>query len=216
MRKGMVSLLLISIAIIFSGCVSAEETIYQSLEGVVKKEKDFEDQQAPLAKLEAAEKNLFDEIMALGMKEFNQITQKADEALKNLDEREELMKKEKEALDAAKQEFNTVVKEMDKIKGDKLQKQAKELQTLMENRYESYDKIFTAYNQGLEEDRKIYQLLKNEDLKLEELEEQIQLVNDTFATVMEANDEFNEQTEIFNEAKLNFYKAAGINVEATK
>ena len=49
MKKGFISIILVTIALIFSGCASAEETIYESLEEVVKKEKDFEDQQKPLA-----------------------------------------------------------------------------------------------------------------------------------------------------------------------
>ena len=82
-------------ASIATGCSSPHDSIYQTLEETAVIEKDFNKQQNSIAELETDEKSLFDEITALGMKDFEKATKLADEALKNLDKREEYIKKRK-------------------------------------------------------------------------------------------------------------------------
>ncbi|MBS4198802.1 YkyA family protein [Bacillus sp. FJAT-49732] len=214
MKKLHTIIFIILLAVILSACSSAEENIYKALEATAAKEVGFEKQQEPLKKLETNEKEIFDQIMDLGMKEFEQISKLADDALANLDQREEHMKKEKDSIDESKKEFQLASEELGKLKDEKLKKQADELQGLMNKRYESYEKLFSSYMNGLQEDRKIYEIIKNEDLKLEDLEAQIEASNEAYDSVFEANKQFNEQTEKFNEAKLNFYKDAGLKVES--
>ena len=76
----------------------------------------------------------------------------------------------------------------------------------MNNRYESHETLFKAYNNGLAEDRKIYEMLKDEDLMLEDLELQIETTNAIYESVFEANTQFNQLTEEFNDAKIKFYE----------
>ncbi|MCR2820872.1 YkyA family protein [Lederbergia panacisoli] len=213
MRKVHTIVFILLLSVILSACSSTEKNIYQTLEETAAKEADFEKQQEPLKRLETNEKDIFDQIMDLGMKEFDQISKLADEALAILDQREEHMKKEKQSLEESKKEFQLASEEFDKIKDDKLKKQADELQELMNSRYESYDKLFSSYMNGLAEDRKIYEMIKNEDLKIEELQAQIEASNEAYDSVYEANNQFNEQTKKFNEAKLKFYKDSGLNIE---
>ncbi|MBS4217902.1 YkyA family protein [Bacillus sp. FJAT-49711] len=215
MKKVHTIVFILLLSVILSACSSTEKNIYQTLEETAAKEADFEKQQEPLKKLEANEKELFDQIMDLGMKEFDQISKLADDALTNLDQREEHMKKEKQSLEESKKEFQLASEEFDKIKDEKLQKQADELQELMNNRYESYDKLFSSYMNGLAEDKKIYEMIKNEDLKIEDLQAQIEASNEAYESVFEANSQFNEQTKKFNEAKLKFYKDSGLNIETS-
>lgn len=199
--------------LILTGCTSAEDNIYEVMEATAKKEENFEKQQEPLAKLEAEEKAIFDEIMELGMKEFDQITELADQALANLDEREELLKIEKESIESSKSEFQKVAEEIGKIKDEELKEEADQLQSIMENRYATHDKLYDFYLQGLNEDRKIYELIKKEDLEMEELAEQIEKTNEVYEMIIQENNLFNEQTDQFNEAKLQFYNNAGIKIQ---
>ncbi|MBS4177276.1 YkyA family protein [Lederbergia citrea] len=213
MNKLHIFVMVFVFSFIISGCASPEESIYETVEATAVKEENFDKQQEPLAELEAAEKSLFDKIMALGMKEFDQITKLADEALVNLDKREEFMKKEKESLDASKEELNKATEEINKIKDNELKKQAEEMQQLMNNRYKTHEQLYSAYLSGLSEDRKIYQLIKDKNLKMEDLTDQIEKANQAYESVFELNSQFNEQTEKLNEAKIKFYKNAGINIE---
>jgi hypothetical protein len=215
-RKLFIGVIIFIFASVVAGCSSPKDNIYQTLEETAAKEKEFNNQQEPIAELETQENSLFDEIMTLGMKEFEETTKLADEALKNLDKREELMKKEKEALDAAKKEFTKFSGEIEKIKDEKLKAQATELQALMNKRYESHHQLFEAYSNGLNEDRKIYEMIKDEDLMLEDLELQIETTNAIYESVFEANTQFNQLTEEFNDAKIKFYEEFGINIEKSK
>lgn len=217
MKRLLISTFIFAIAVIASGCTSSPtESIYQTLEETAVKEKEFQLQQGPLADLEKAENELFDEILTLGMKEFDEISKLADEAMANLDEREKLLKKEKESLDASKEAFKKAEEEITKLKDEKLNKQASELQSLMKKRYESYEKLYNTYNKGIAEDRKIYEMIKDKELKMEDLQTQIDATNKAYENVFEANNEFNELTEKFNEAKVNFYKESGIQLEDEK
>lgn len=56
--------------------------------------------------------------------------------------------------------------------------------------------------------------MKNKDLKLEEVEQQIAAANKAQERVIEANKQFNQFTKKFNEEKSAFYKAAGIQNES--
>ena len=211
-RFGLIGVFLL---IFMAACTSPENTIYEVMEATAKKEDGFEKQQEPLAKLEADEKAIFDEIMDLGMKEFDEITKLADEALANLDEREELIKKEKQSIDESREEFKKATEEFNKIKDEKLKEEADHLQSLMNNRYETHNTLYELYLQGLEEDRKIYELIKKDDLQMEELSAQIDTTNQVYESIIKENSQFNEQTEQFNEAKLQFYKNAGIQIKTS-
>lgn len=213
MKKIYMGALILMFAFLVSGCVSSDEKIYEALEQTAVKESDFEKLQQPLADLELKEKSLFDEMMALGMKDFEEITKLADEAIGNLDQRESLMKKEKEAMDASKSQFDQFNSQINQIKDEKVKKQAEQLKKVMEDRYESHENLYKSYLDGLAEDRKIYNLIKDKELKIEDLEVQIESTNKVYEKVFTYNEEFNLLTEKFNEAKASFYKEAGINAK---
>lgn len=213
LMKKLITFLAIGIlAVTVAACSSPEETVFQVMEDAASQENAFEKQQKPMNKLESDEKALFDEIMELGMKEFDQIQKLADEALVNLDERRKLIDKEKEALEKSKEEFQKAKTELDKIKDGELKKEAQKLADLMDERYSAYDTLYSAYLTGLSEDKKIYELMKDEELSMEKLEKQIEASNNAYEKVQEANNTFNEKTEGFNEKKLEFYNKAGFNI----
>ena len=108
MNKLYMGIVFLIFAFVLSGCSpspSPEENIYQTMEETAVKEADFEKYQQPLTDLEKEEKALFDEMMDFGMKDFEKISELADQALVNLDKREEMMKEEKAVLDASQEEF---------------------------------------------------------------------------------------------------------------
>lgn len=55
-------------------------------------------------------------------------------------------------------------------------------------------------------------MFQNEELTLEELEQQINLINETYEKVVAANESFNKLTDQYNNAKVSFYKKAGLEV----
>ena len=94
---------------------SPEERVVKILDKTVEKESDFSEKQEPLNDLEKEEKEIYEKIIKLGMKEYDQIVELSDEALKNIEKREELIEKEKESMDASKKQFDKMEGQTDEI-----------------------------------------------------------------------------------------------------
>ncbi len=216
-----ISLLSIMLAGVLSlaGCLgkqSPEEKMFEELEKVVSIEKDFEEQQEPLVKLEKEEKKIYEQIISLGMKEYDQIVKLSDEALAIADKRSGHIEKEKESIGDSAKEFENVPGLIEDIEDQALKKQAKELQKTMEERYEIHDGLYENYKKGIQYDKELYEMLKDKELSFEKLEEQINKVNAVYEVVLEKNKEFNNKTDQYNKQKMAFYKEAGIEVKEEK
>lgn len=208
--------LLIGGVLSLTGCMdrqSPEEKMFSQLEKVVSIEKTFEDQQDPLVQLENEEKTIYEQIISLGMKEYDQIVKLSDEALKIAEKRKEHIDKEKQSIAESKKEFENVSSITEDLKDAELKKQAGDLQETMAKRYEIHEELYKNYTLGLEYDRELYKMLKDKELSFEKLEEQINKVNKVYETVLENNQSFNSQTEKYNKEKMAFYKKAGLKVE---
>ena len=206
-------LLLLVLIAIFTGCTKEKtpvEKMYTVLEKVVAAEKGFEEQQNPLVTLEKKEKGIYDQIIELGMKEYNQIVKLSDEALLLADQRKEHMEKETESIKQSEKEFKKAAKIKDQFEDKTLTKLANELFEIMMERYRAHDELYADYNEALKNDKELYVMFKNKDLPLEELEAQVNKLNETYKKVYDANEKFNMLTEQYNDKKKSFYKKAGL------
>ena len=206
---GIAAMLMLSAA----GCDQTpgpEEQIHKILEDAVQKEKDFEQQQEPLVELEKKEKDLYGEIVSLSMKEFDKIVELSDEALENLDSRSEILEAERNSIVQSKEEFSKIGEPIKEIEEGKTKDLAEALKDTMEKRYKAHDELYNAYKSALEKDRELYELFKKEDLKMNDLEQQVKSINETYEKVMQANDAFNDATKKYNKEKKSFYSASGI------
>jgi Putative cell-wall binding lipoprotein len=201
--------------VILSGCVgmtSPEEQMYEILEKTVTLEEEFQKQQDPLVEHEQAEQDLYNQIMSLGMKDFDEIVQLSNEALEHAEKREELIQKERQSIEKAQQEFIKVEDIVPTIKDEKIKAEAKKLVKTMSDRYEAHKQLYEAYMEGLALDKELYQMFQREDLTMEELEEHLTKINEAYERVLVANEAFNQKTEVYNELKLQFYQQAGLEV----
>ncbi|MBE4908898.1 YkyA family protein [Bacillus luteolus] len=203
------------LSFVLSGCNTGptpEEEIYETLEEVVNLETSFKEQQNPLVELEKKEKELYDQIISLGMKEFDKIVALSEEALAIVEERETRLNEENASIEASKEKFNLVKDYIANLEDEKLSEDANQLIELMENRYSSYSTLYSNYLEAIGHDKKLYTMFQSEDLTLEQLEEQIKNINESYEKVIAANEEFNNFTEQYNESKLAFYENAGLEV----
>lgn len=199
--------------IMVSGCsASPEEEIQSILEAAVQKEKGFEEQQTPITESEKKEKQLYGQIIGLSMKEFDRIVRLSDDALKNIENREELIEKERKSILSAKEEFNKMKDKIKDIEDKKIRQQAIKVKETMDNRYAAHDELYKSYKESLSLDKQLYELFKKEDLKMDTLQEQINKINATYQKVLVANKKFNEETERYNKEKEALYKSADIKV----
>jgi hypothetical protein len=201
------------LVVIFAGCTKEKapvEKMYDVLEKVVSAEKVFEEQQNPLVTLEKKEKELYDQIIELGMKEYDEIVKLSDEALLLAAKREEHMEKETNSIKQSEKVFKQAADIKDKFDDRSLIKLANELYDIMLERYKAHDVLYTEYTEALKNDKELYQMFKNKDLPLEDLEAQVNKLNETYKRVYNANEEFNILTEQYNNKKMAFYKQAGL------
>ncbi|MCU9612257.1 YkyA family protein [Caldibacillus lycopersici] len=217
MRKQKVLLvLIIGLLFLLSGCFnrqSTEEKIYEALESVVQLEQEFENQQEPLMEIEKQEKEVYDSILELGLKEHDQIVTLADEAIGLTEKRQELLDKENDSIEQAKKEFENVQKLIEKIEDEKLHTEAQNLYDTMMKRYSLHEQLYEQYALGIQYDQELYNMFKQEDVLLDVLQPQIEKINAAYAKVYELNDQFNEQTERYNDSKVQFYENAGLNIQ---
>lgn len=205
-----------AISFLLTGCVSKEKTterMYQALENVVEAEKAFKEQQEPLVELEKQEKEIYNQIMALGMKQHDQIVKLSDEAISIIDKRREHLQKEIDSIDTSKTEFKNAEEIRKEIDDSKQKKKATELLEIMRNRYKVHSQLAKEYSSALDNDKKLYQMLKNESISYEKLEEHVTNLNTIYQKVYDKNEEFNELTAQYNEKKLEFYEEAGLKLE---
>ncbi|WP_455661114.1 YkyA family protein [Pradoshia sp.] len=215
-RRFLILLLGIVLAVSAAGCnnKTPEEKSYDFLEELASIEKGYEEQHEPLQKLEAEDNDIYAQIIELGMKEMEQITSLADDAIKGIEKRKELMNQEKESIDQSREKFNEFDDLIDELSDKEAQKEASELQKIMQTRYEAYDELYELYLDSLAEEKKLYELFKNEKATRDQFEAQIESVNKAYTALTEANKQYNEQTENFNKKKISFYNLAGIEVES--
>ncbi|MBT2722491.1 YkyA family protein [Bacillus sp. ISL-46] len=199
--------------VIFAGCSkekSPVEKMYDVLEKVVSAEKEFEEQQNPLVTLEKKEKEIYDQIIKFGMKEYAQIVKLSDEAILLADDRKALMEKETNSIKESQKEFIKARDIKDKLEDRDLTKLANELYEIMMERYKAHEALYLEYNEALKNDKELYEMFKNKNLPLEDLEAQVNKLNETYKRVYNANEKFNMLTEQYNEKKMSFYKQAGL------
>ncbi len=205
----------LAFSLLLTGCTngeSPEQEIFQTLEKVVELEASFEEQQEPLLKLEKEESAIYEEILSLGMKEFDQIVKLSQEGLGLVEQKEAALEEEKKSIEAAREQFEEVKASIESLEDEELKKDAQSLYQLMEQRYEAYMTLWNHYKESMVIEKDMYELFQTEDLTLEELQMQINNLNEKYDKINEANDSFNEYTEQYNEAKLEFYKKAGLDV----
>lgn len=196
--------------------MSAEERIYTHLEETVAIEEDFKAQQKEITDLEKQEQEIYSQIIEMDIEEMDGIIKLSEEAAALIDERKEKLEIEKNSLESAKDEFQSVEALIEDLEEEALKEKAKELYEVMMDRYASYDELYEAYTQSLELEKELYTLLQEEELEQETLNKQIVQINDSYEKILSFNEDFNKYTTQYNELKKEFYEAAEMNVTFEK
>jgi hypothetical protein len=216
LKRPILWIVLLVVLIILSGCLNQKTTaekMYEVMEKVVLEETTFENQQSPLVQAEKEEKQLYDQIISLGMKEYEQILKLADEALLLVEKRKALMANETESIEKSEVEFKKLLPYIEKLDEPTLKKDAKKLYKIMLQRYKLHENLHQAYLDATKLDTELYQMFKRKDLSMEDLENQINQINIKYEEIFEINKQFNLNTEEYNDLKLVFYQKAGFKIE---
>ncbi|GAE28027.1 hypothetical protein JCM9140_4213 [Halalkalibacter wakoensis JCM 9140] len=88
-----------------------------------------------------------------------------------------------------------------------------ELIEAMNDRYNHYQTLYDHYEDAITLDKQLFEMLKDEELTMEILQEQIDEVNEAYEKVSDSKQQFNESTDAYNELKREFYSKAELNVQ---
>ncbi|MFC2950255.1 YkyA family protein [Virgibacillus sediminis] len=207
-------LLTIGLSVSLTACnsESAEMQIHNHLEEAVTLEKGFEEQQTEITELEKREQELYNQIADMGMDELEKIQEVSEQAIEVIDEREEKIEIEKDSIEDSKEEFKEIEPLLEELEEEEVQAAAQEMYDVMDDRYAAYDTLYEAYKESLELERELYRMLSTENLEQDKLTDHIHTVNESYERVLQANEQFNNETVEYNALKQEFYDSAGMNV----
>ncbi|MES1053181.1 hypothetical protein FOA24_29620 [Bacillus thuringiensis] len=200
---------------LLSGCLGQkpEANLYVTFENAAKQEKTMYEDTKKLAALEKNGQELYTQITIEG-KENNQVVkEKIDQAVTNIHDRKKILEKEKNALDNAKKEVQSVDNYIKKLQDKKLQEQAEEVQDMYRNRTDSFEKMYDNYKKSLQLEEELYKMLQAKDEKLKSIHEKVTMLNQSYEQILSNKDRFNKYTNEYNQKKLAFYKQANIKIK---
>ncbi|EJQ52605.1 hypothetical protein IEQ_01648 [Bacillus cereus BAG6X1-2] len=203
---------------LLSGCFGEkpEENLYTAFETAATQEKSLADDTKKLEQLEKQGQELYSQILQEGKEHNEAVTKKIEEATANVNEREKVLKNEKELLEKAQKETKSVQSNIEKLEDKKLQKQAKAVEESYKNRYEAFQKMNEDYTKALANEKELYEKLKVKETKLKEIGEKVKTVNELNVEAQKAKEQFNKHTKEYNDSKLAFYKDAQIKTKEQK
>ncbi|EEK73587.1 hypothetical protein bcere0007_18490 [Bacillus mycoides] len=203
---------------LLSGCFGEkpEENLYTAFETAATQEKSLADDTKKLEQLEKQGQELYSQILQEGKEHNEAVTKKIEEATANVNEREKVLKNEKELLEKAQKETKSVQSNIEKIEDKKLQKQAKAVEESYKNRYAAFQKMNEDYTKALANEKELYEKLKVKETKLKEIGEKVKTVNELNVEAQKAKEQFNKHTKEYNDSKLAFYKDAQIKIKEQK
>lgn len=192
---------------------TATETIHDHLEQAAEIENEgFDTQQQPLVDAEERGTELYSQIVELDMDQFEEIVELADQAIETVNERRELISTEQESIEEGFSEFENAEASFEDLEDDELKVLAEEMQTAMNERHGSYQTLYTLYNEALNLDEQLYEMLKDEELDVDTLTGHIDTTNEKYEELQEATNNFNDYTTTYNDAKRAFYEASDLEV----
>ncbi|AIK37639.1 MULTISPECIES: YkyA family protein [Bacillus] len=203
---------------LLSGCFGEkpEENLFVAFENAAKQEKSLFEDAKKLETLEKQGQELYAQIIKEGKEHNEAVAQKLDQAVLNVGEREKILKNEKDALEKAQKETNSVQSNVEKIEDKKIQKQAKKVEESYKNRYDAFQKMNESYVKSMAIEKELYAKLKVKETKLKEIGEKVKAVNQLTEEMQKEKEKFNGYTKEYNEGKLAFYKEAKIKVKEQK
>ncbi|MCP8970311.1 YkyA family protein [Ectobacillus ponti] len=201
-------------ALLLSGC-SERNTVndmYEGLEGVARLEQRFEQEQEPLVMLERKEKDLYRQIMSLGIEERQKRRDLAVRAEQTLQEREQHLSEEQHSLERARARFQKIALSASRLRNKSLRKQGRELLQLMDKRYQTYDELHRQYETALAQDKELYRLLQGDGVSFLPVQQQVKRINEEYKRVQQLNEAFNQWTDQYNTRKQAFYRKSGLRI----
>lgn len=183
--------------LLVSGCTfgdTAEQQISGVLQSMHDAEEPYRSVQSDLNKAEKKEAELFEEILGLTQEQQEELEQKVTELQELTAARQEYVATERESLEEALalSDFSTL------DLSEEEQVLAAQIDTAYDARYETYENVYTNYEELIRLQDTLYAEMLVEEVSIETVRELIQQVNAQNELVQSAVSTMNEKTEEFN------------------
>ncbi|WP_027408291.1 YkyA family protein [Anoxybacteroides tepidamans] len=207
MKAAKIFLMFLLALIFLQSCsiLAPEQQVVDTFEQIAKLEDKVNKHHATLVRLEREQTTLYGQITSLGMKQFNKVAELSKEAQTIIDKREKEIDAEHENIKRAHKMLPIAKENAERLHESAIKACALRLINVMEKRYAAYDSLYTHYQKALLLERELYRLFEQENVTLEQLQKQTEKINRVYAEVVAANNQFNDYTEEYNEAKKKLY-----------
>lgn len=204
-----------AVVLILSGCIGSkpEQDLYTIFEKAATQEKSFSQQASTFESLGQKDKDLYAKILQQGKDNNSSVQPIITEALQVLDQREKALDSELDVLKNAQKEMKDADSKANKISDPKLKEQAKKVEKLYNDRYNSFTEMYDSYKKAFQSEKSLYSMLENKDEKLKAISDKVKETNGLYKDAEVKIDQFNNLTNDYNKEKMDFYKAANINVK---
>ncbi|MEF3328674.1 YkyA family protein [Oceanobacillus sp. M60] len=213
-KKGYLYAIIISSLLFIAACSSksAEEQIHDHLEEAIQIEEGYETQQQEIEELEQQEQEIFSQIVELDMEQFDQIQELSQEAISIVEQKQEKLGEERESIEASQEEFEQVESLISDLEDENVQQEAESMYDIMIERYTTYYDLNDTYQTSVDQEKELYEMLQQEELEQDEVTGHLEALNENYERIIALNEEFNQLTADYNEAKRTFYEASDLNV----
>lgn len=202
-------LILLLLCFVLISCQSNDhviETIYDHLTATVLIEENFEKYQEQINELESEEHEIYNELIGLGDDDKEEIKELTKEAIYILDEKMEYIQLIKETLAESRKEFIKIEPFIDQVKDEVQLEYVNKMYDTMIKRYESYDKVYDSNVDSVQLTNELYEGFSSDDISAADIYSLIGDINDSYEAIIEANEQFNKETILYNGLKADFYE----------
>ncbi|MDN4608970.1 YkyA family protein [Sporosarcina highlanderae] len=202
MKNKLIGFLVIG-ALTLSGCsigASTEKQLSDTLSKMNDSETEYRNTQSKMTEMELTEQKTFEETMELTKEDIDKLRSNVTELEKLIDERLSQLEKE----EASMKEAQGFIKELDTISEKASESEKSEIGKLkasIQKRYDLHRSFVDEYKKLASIQKEFYSILSKEDVKLEDLRQKVEEVNEQNAIVKTAIVDFNEATKEVNSIK---------------
>lgn len=189
------------IVILLQACTAPEQQITRLFEQLKKYETNITEHENQLVRLEKKQTALYNDIMALGMKQVDDVAKRVEEAEAIINKREKQLEEEYRNIQKAAKQMKAMKEYVADLRDETLKQPLRQLIETGEKRYASYEKLYVHYHTALAAEKELYRLFKQPDVTLADLQAQVSEVNDAYEKLFTANEQFNEYTKRYNQQK---------------
>jgi len=189
--------------LLLAGCnfsPSLESKLSDALSAMFSSEDKYREAQEALGDLERKEQILFNETMSLTQEETEELEKNVAELVSSLEERLVLIEKEESSINKAKESL-TLFEDIVNDAEEGIKEDVEQLEKVIKDRYSNHAEVVTEYIGLTDVQKELYDMFLDEETDLAMLQEKVEEVNKQNQIVQDTIQIFNESTAKVNELK---------------